>query len=150
MNSDNLMALHEFLLQNPSAENEIQVFQAVQHNIGILKAVHFMYHVSLMNEVQIMTEAAMSQNLEEEEEQLATYIDEMHAEVAEAEAELHPDPFNLMYTKLDCSSTTSTPLRYQCMKCSNSYASTDGVRKHYKNRHGSPPSGPQNYCVTIL
>tara|TARA_B100000212_G_C27319443_1_gene509453 strand:- start:500 stop:937 length:438 start_codon:yes stop_codon:yes gene_type:complete len=145
------MALHEFLLRNPSAENEIQVFQTLHQNLGILKAVHFMYHVSLMNEVQIMTEAVISQNLKEEEDQLATYIDEMHAEVAEAEAELHPDQFDVMDTKLDCSSsTTSTPLRYQCMKCSNSYASTDGVRKHYKNRHGSPPSGPHNYCVTIL
>ena len=107
-----------------------------------------------MNEVQIMTkaaisqnleeEAAINQNLEEEEEQLATYIDEMHAEV-----EAEPDPFNLM--KLDCSLTTNTPpVRYQCIKCWNSYASTDGVRKHYKNRHGLPPLGPHNYCVTIL
>ena len=150
MNSDNLMALHEFLLQNPSAENEIQVFEVLQHNIGIMKAVHFMYHVSLMNEVQIMTEAAMSQNLEEEEKQLANYIDEMHAAV-EAKlqpdlAKLQPDLFNHRDTQIDCSST----VRYQCIKCSNSYASSDGVRKHYKNRHGSPPVGPHNYCVMIL
>ena len=144
MNSDNLMALHEFLLRNPSAENEIQVFEVLQHHIGIMKAVHFMYHVSLMNEVQIMTEAARSQNLEEEEKQLANYIDEMHAEV---EAKLQPDMSNLTDTQIDCSSST---VRYQCIKCSKSYASSDGVRKHYKNRHGSPPVGPRNYCVTIL
>ena len=155
MNSGHLVEIHEFLLQNLSTDNEVRVFQALQQNLGIYKTISFMYHVSLLNDLRIMTESAMRQFLDEEE-QLATYINEMHAEVAEVEAMVHPDssnicPFNFIETKSDCSSTSSTPLkRYQCNKCSNSYASKDGVRKHYKKQHGSPPQGPHNYCVTLL
>ena len=147
MNSDNLVEIHDFLLQNLSTDNEVQVFQALQQNLGIYKTISFMYHLSVLNDLRIMTESAMRQTLDEEE-QLATYIDEMHAEVAEVEDSRNTCPFNFMDT--DCFSTSITPVSYQCNKCSNSYASKDGVRKHYKKQHGFPPQGPHNYCVTII
>ena len=158
-----LQAMHDLLLTNHSDANEIQVMDTLKHEIGYVRTVYFMYHLYLMNDLQIMAASAESLLLREaqkEETELAIYIEEMHAHIhAQNDFEVYPDPFEFVNfvddfnnMELDSSSSTASPpsaTRFQCDLCSKSFASTDGARKHYKKIHGDVDYGPRNYCVAI-
>ena len=163
--------MHKLLLTNHSHANEIQVMDTLKHEIGHLRTVYFMYHLYLMNDLQIMATSAESLPIEaqKEEEELASYIEQMHAQILQPHAQIHaqndfevyPNPFVFVdfvdgFNKMELdtsssSSTASTPsaTRFQCDLCSKSFASTDGARKHYKKIHGDVDYGPRNYCVAI-
>lgn len=43
-------------------------------------------------------------------------------------------------------------VRYKCNLCNNTYASTDGISKHYRKRHPEVvrrKGKPRNYCVAV-
>ena len=119
---DKLVAMHDFLLQNNSADNEIRAFEELTRDIGLVRTIYFMYHFYLVSDLCIVTEAAMRQT-QEEEQQLASYIDEMYAYV---DIEVYSDPFER---------DTSENASFRCNKCFKSYASRDGVRRHYRKQH---------------
>ena len=156
-----LEAMHNFLLTNHSDANEIQVMDTLKHDIGYARTIYFMYHLYVMNDLQIML-LRQAQKEEEEEQQLAGYIEQLHAQIhTQHDFEVYPNPFEFVdfvddFNKMELdtsssSSTGSTPsaTRFKCDLCSKSFASTDGARKHFKKIHGDVDHGPQNYCVAI-
>ena len=82
--------MHNLLLTNHSHANEIQVMDTLKHEIGHLRTVYFMYHLYLMNDLQIMTTSAESPPIEaqKEEEELASYIEQMHAQILQPHAQI--------------------------------------------------------------
>lgn len=138
-----LEAIHDFLLLNPSSDNEIQVTEILKNEIGFARTVFFIYYSYLVNDLRILAK--------QEEHELAKYIDNLHKQV---EFEVYPNPFefvNMIDTdsSISSSTTNTTHIRYKCIRCVSSYATLDGVRKHYTDKHGKVTAGPCSYCVTI-
>ena len=165
--------IHHFLLNNPSSKSEVQIMQYLIESIGIYASIYFMYHVYLNNDIRC-THYATQQQLHDEQS-LHSYIDELYKHYMQCYIDqiygiindvniIHVDANadKLMANELSmteeavpCSPTSSVSSksdddgRFLCKESNKSYASKDGVLRHYKKRHGPVAKGPRNYCVTI-